>query len=99
MNDKIIDGKAISLQIKSEVKSGTDILISEKGITPGLAFILAGEDPASKVYVRNKGKACSDLGFYSVTENLPENVSENELNSRYSCTAPPSITHKRTKDN
>ncbi len=79
MNDKIIDGKAISLQIKSEVKSGTDILISEKGITPGLAFILAGEDPASKVYVRNKGKACSDLGFYSVTENLPENVSETEL--------------------
>jgi methylenetetrahydrofolate dehydrogenase (NADP+)/methenyltetrahydrofolate cyclohydrolase len=79
MENKIIDGKIISSQIKSEVKSETEKLKSEKGITPGLAFIIVGEDPASKVYVRNKGKACDELGFYSVTETLSENISENEL--------------------
>jgi methylenetetrahydrofolate dehydrogenase (NADP+)/methenyltetrahydrofolate cyclohydrolase len=76
---KIIDGKSISSQIKSEVKSETEKLKTEKGITPGLAFILVGENPASKVYVRNKGKACEELGFYSVTEALPENISEESL--------------------
>lgn len=76
---KIIDGKSISSQIKSEVKSETDKLKKEKGISPGLAFILVGENPASKVYVRNKGKACEELGFYSVTEALPENISEESL--------------------
>ncbi len=76
---KIIDGKLISSRIKSEVRSETEILEKEKGITPGLAFILAGENPASRVYVRNKGKACEELGFYSVTEQLPENTSESEL--------------------
>jgi methylenetetrahydrofolate dehydrogenase (NADP+)/methenyltetrahydrofolate cyclohydrolase len=76
---KIIDGKLISTQIKSEVKSETGILKKEKGIIPGLAFILVGEDPASRVYVRNKGKACEELGFYSVTEKLAENTSESEL--------------------
>lgn len=78
-NSKIIDGKSISSQIKSEVKSETEKLKTEKGITPGLAFILVGENPASKVYVRNKGKACEELGFYSVTEALPENISEESL--------------------
>lgn len=76
---KNIDGKSISSQIKSEVKSETDKLKKEKGITPGLAFILVGENPASKVYVRNKGKACEELGFYSVTEALPGNISEESL--------------------
>lgn len=76
---KIIDGKTISSQIKSEVRSETEKLKSERGITPGLAFILAGDDPASRVYVRNKGKACEELGFYSVTETLSENTSESEL--------------------
>lgn len=79
MNNKIIDGKLISSQIKSEVKSETDKLKLEKGISPGLAFILAGENPASKVYVKNKGKACEELGFYSVTEKLPENISQDSL--------------------
>ena len=76
---KIIDGKSISSQIKSEVKSETEKLKTEKSITPGLAFILVGENPASKVYVRNKGKACEELGFYSVTEALPGNISEKSL--------------------
>ncbi len=78
-NSKIIDGKSISSQIKSEVKTETEKLKTEKGITPGLAFILVGENPASKVYVRNKGKACEELGFYSVTEALPENISEESM--------------------
>ena len=78
-SSKIIDGKLISSQIKSEIKSETEKLKSEQGITPGLAFVLAGENPASKVYVKSKGKACEELGFYSVTEILPENVSEENL--------------------
>lgn len=79
MEDKIIDGKLISSQIKEEIKSETDRLKSEKGITPGLAFILVGEDPASVVYVRSKGKACEELGFHSVTEKLDAETSEDEL--------------------
>ena len=77
--DKIIDGKAISDIIKREVKAETKSLISEKNIIPGLAFIIVGENPASKVYVKNKGKACEEMGFYSVTSNLPESASEQEL--------------------
>ncbi|MEO6693800.1 MAG: bifunctional methylenetetrahydrofolate dehydrogenase/methenyltetrahydrofolate cyclohydrolase FolD [Ignavibacteria bacterium] len=78
-NSKIIDGKLISSQIKSEIKWETETLKSTKGITPGLAFILVGDDPASRVYVKNKGKACQELGYYSVTKTLSENISENEL--------------------
>ncbi|MDQ3194549.1 MAG: bifunctional 5,10-methylene-tetrahydrofolate dehydrogenase/5,10-methylene-tetrahydrofolate cyclohydrolase [Bacteroidota bacterium] len=78
-NIKIIDGKLISSLIKSEIKSLTEKLKSDTGLTPGLAFILAGENPASRVYVKNKGKACEELGFYSVTETLPGNIPENKL--------------------
>ena len=77
--DKIIDGKVISAEIKAEVKAETEKLKSEKGITPGLAFILVGEDPASAIYVRSKGKACEDLDFHSITEKLPEDASEEEV--------------------
>ncbi len=76
---KIIDGKKISEVIKLDVKNSVEILKNERGITPGLAFIIVGDDPASKVYVRNKGKACDELGFYSVTEHLPEDISEEKL--------------------
>ena len=79
MEEKLIDGKLISSQIKEEIKSETDKLKAEKGITPGLAFILVGEDPASVVYVRSKGKACEELGFHSVTEKLPDTTTEEEL--------------------
>jgi methylenetetrahydrofolate dehydrogenase (NADP+) / methenyltetrahydrofolate cyclohydrolase len=79
LDPKIIDGKSISSQIKSEVKSETDKLKIEKGITPGLAFILVGENPASRVYVKSKGKACEELGFYSVTEKLQEDIPEESL--------------------
>lgn len=75
----IIDGKAIAAQIKSEVKLATDSLKRERGITPGLAFILVGENPASQVYVSSKGKACAEMGFHSVTERLPVTISQTEL--------------------
>jgi methylenetetrahydrofolate dehydrogenase (NADP+)/methenyltetrahydrofolate cyclohydrolase len=74
-----IDGKAIAEQIKQEVRAETEHLMQTRGITPGLAFILVGENPASQVYVRSKGKACEEMGFHSVTERLPETVSEEHL--------------------
>ncbi|MFZ1320992.1 MAG: bifunctional methylenetetrahydrofolate dehydrogenase/methenyltetrahydrofolate cyclohydrolase FolD [Ignavibacteria bacterium] len=77
--NKIIDGKNISAQIRDEIKTETEILKKENGIVPGLAFIIAGDDPASKVYVKNKGKACEEAGFHSVTEVLPEGITEIQL--------------------
>jgi methylenetetrahydrofolate dehydrogenase (NADP+)/methenyltetrahydrofolate cyclohydrolase len=76
--DKLIDGKAISLQVKEEVKKDTEKLIA-RGIKPGLVVVLVGEDPASAVYVRNKGKACEKAGIHSETINLPEDTSEIDL--------------------
>jgi methylenetetrahydrofolate dehydrogenase (NADP+)/methenyltetrahydrofolate cyclohydrolase len=79
MSATIIDGRAIAGQIKAEIKQGAQQLKGERGITPGLAFILVGEDSASEVYVRSKGKACEEMGFYSVTENLPADTSQARL--------------------
>lgn len=79
MTAKIIDGKAIADQIKSEVKLETEKVTRERGIVPGLAFILVGENPASQVYVRSKGKACEEMEFYSITENLSATISQGEL--------------------
>lgn len=75
----IIDGKKISQKIKNEVKAATEKLKQEQGITPGLAFILVGENPASQSYVKSKGKACEELGFYSITEHVSATISEAEL--------------------
>lgn len=75
---KIIDGKAVSAIIKEEIKTKTQLLKQEKGITPGLALIIAGEDPASQVYVRNKQKTCAELGFNSILKQLPNDASESE---------------------
>lgn len=80
MNEnKIIDGRLISSQIKEEIKKEAANLKEEKNITPGLAFILVGENPASVSYVKSKGKACEELGFYSITKTLPESISESEV--------------------
>jgi len=78
-SDKIIDGRLYSSQVKAEVKEETERLYIEKGIQPGLAFILVGDNPASQVYVRNKGKACEEIGFHSVTKVLPEKTEENQI--------------------
>lgn len=76
---KIIDGKLLSSRIMEEIKTGVAELKSTKNITPGLAFILVGDDPASKVYVSSKGKACEELGFYSVTVKLAAETPEEEV--------------------
>ncbi|MBE6563864.1 MAG: bifunctional methylenetetrahydrofolate dehydrogenase/methenyltetrahydrofolate cyclohydrolase FolD [Ruminococcaceae bacterium] len=75
---QIIDGKAISAQIREEMKQEV-VRLKEQGICPGLAVIIVGEDPASKVYVRNKKKACEEIGIYSVVHELSEQTSEEEL--------------------
>jgi methylenetetrahydrofolate dehydrogenase (NADP+)/methenyltetrahydrofolate cyclohydrolase len=75
----IIDGKKISQEIKDEVKTATQKFKQERGYVPGLAFILVGENPASQSYVKSKGKACEEIGFYSITERLPATVSEQDV--------------------
>jgi len=75
---KLIDGKAISAAVKERVKQGVAEL-GEKGITVGLAVIIVGEDPASKVYVANKKKACEALGIISEEYALDENTTQEEL--------------------
>jgi len=78
MSAKIIDGKAISQQIKDELKEKTAAL-KEKGIEVTLAVILVGEDPASQVYVRNKKRACEYIGYNSLSYELPAETSQEEL--------------------
>ena len=75
MTARIIDGKAIAQEVRAEWKIRPDAL-KARGITPGLAVIIVGEDPASKVYVANKVKACAELGLYSEHIVLPANTSE-----------------------
>jgi methylenetetrahydrofolate dehydrogenase (NADP+)/methenyltetrahydrofolate cyclohydrolase len=75
----IIDGKKISQEIKEEIRLATAQFKTEKGYVPGLAFILVGENPASQSYVKSKGKACEEIGFHSITERVPESISEAEL--------------------
>ena len=75
---RIIDGKVISAAVKERVKKGVAEL-NKKGITVGLAVIIVGEDPASKIYVSNKKKACEALGIISEEYALPESTTEKEL--------------------
>ncbi len=79
MSARIIDGKAVAQQIMTEVGERANTLKRERGITPGLAFILVGDNPASEVYVRSKGKACEDLGFHSVTKKLNADIAQSDL--------------------
>lgn len=76
----IIDGKAVSAQVKQQVKQECEAL-KAKGIIPGLAVIIVGDDPASQVYVRNKERACEECGFYSVKYALDANTTQDELNA------------------
>ncbi len=75
---KIIDGKVVSQKVKDEIKMEV-IGLKEKGIKPGLAVVIVGDDPASKVYVRNKKLACEQCGIYSEEYALPETTSQKEL--------------------
>jgi methylenetetrahydrofolate dehydrogenase (NADP+)/methenyltetrahydrofolate cyclohydrolase len=75
----LIDGTAIAAAIRAEVKEGAETLKRERGIVPGLAFILVGDDSASHVYVRSKGKACAAMGFHSDTRVLPASTSQEQV--------------------
>ncbi|MBQ9736233.1 MAG: bifunctional methylenetetrahydrofolate dehydrogenase/methenyltetrahydrofolate cyclohydrolase FolD [Clostridia bacterium] len=75
----IIDGKATSLAMKEELKGKIDAFISQTGVTPGLAVIIVGNNPASAVYVRNKENACAAVGIHSETFRLAEETTEEEL--------------------
>jgi methylenetetrahydrofolate dehydrogenase (NADP+)/methenyltetrahydrofolate cyclohydrolase len=79
MTAQIIDGKKISEEIRREVKDEAQRLHARRGVVPGLAFILVGENPASQSYVRMKGKACEEVGFYSVTERMPAETPQEVL--------------------
>jgi methylenetetrahydrofolate dehydrogenase (NADP+)/methenyltetrahydrofolate cyclohydrolase len=75
----IIDGRKISADIRAEVAAETKEFIAATGVTPGLAVIIAGADAGSQIYVRNKEKACADVGFYSEKHELPADVSQEDL--------------------
>lgn len=77
MKAQIIDGKSVAAQIREEVRNDVAALPGDG--KPGLAVILVGNDPASEVYVRNKGRACEKAGIHSVTRKLPETTSEADL--------------------
>ena len=79
MTDKIIDGKKISSEIREKIKKFGDLLKEQSGRTPGLAVVLVGENPASKVYVKNKAEKTKEVGFNSVEIKLSEDVSEEKL--------------------
>ncbi len=79
MKARIIDGRATAKKVKAEVKAVTDVLRKEDKRPPCLSVILAGEDPASAIYVRNKEKACKANGILSVKHALPEDVSAEKL--------------------
>ena len=78
MTAKILDGKKMSAEIRAAIKEKV-VLLKEKGIVPGLAVILVGDNPASKVYVGQKEKGCLEAGFASFLHRMPETTSQEEL--------------------
>lgn len=78
MAAEIIDGKQIALDIRAEVKDETKALV-DKGVTPGLATVLVGDDPASAVYVRSKRKACAEAGIKAWDHDLPASTPQQDL--------------------
>ncbi len=74
-----IDGKMISEQVRAEIAAETAAWVEKTGVRPGLAVVIVGSDPASCVYVRNKARACEQVGFYSETHELPEETTQEQL--------------------
>ena len=79
MGARILDGKSVSAEIRGQVKARVDAIRAAGGRAPGLAVVLVGENPASQVYVRNKRKACAEVGFHSELHELPAVTSQLEL--------------------
>jgi methylenetetrahydrofolate dehydrogenase (NADP+)/methenyltetrahydrofolate cyclohydrolase len=91
MPAQLIDGNQLSKRLRAEIAARAAILTA-KGVRPGLAVIVVGDDPASQVYVRNKVKACEDVGFHSVLERYPAELDEAQLLARIATlNADPSI--------
>ena len=80
MTARILDGKAVAGQIRTEVADRVRAL-SERGVTPGLAAVLVGDDQASRIYVGSKHKACADVGIRSEQVDMPVYVTEGELHA------------------
>ncbi|MDN5793920.1 MAG: hypothetical protein L0H22_12775, partial [Brevibacterium aurantiacum] len=78
MTAQILDGKACAKEIKDELRTAVANL-AERGIVPGLATVLVGEDPGSKWYVAGKHRDCAEVGIHSIRRDLPESVSQDEL--------------------
>ncbi len=76
---QLIDGKSLANRVQGDVAKGVEKLKQEKNIVPGLAVILIGDDPASHAYVKMKAKACEKVGFYSITHNMPDTISQSEI--------------------
>ncbi len=76
---QLIDGKALANKVQTEVAEEVERLKQEKNVVPGLAVILVGDDPASHAYVKMKAKACEKVGFYSITHNMPDTISQSEI--------------------
>jgi len=76
---QLIDGKSIANKVHIKVATQVEQLKQEKNIVPGLAVILIGDDPASHAYVKMKAKACEKVGFYSITHNMPDTISQEEI--------------------
>lgn len=81
MPAKLIDGKSLAASVRASQKSAIESLAA-RGVRPGLAAILAGDDPASRVYLRNKARACEEIGVHSEVHEFPESVSETALLER-----------------
>ena len=79
MSATIIDGKAFAAKLRAQIEAETAALKRDRGITPGLATVLVGNDPASEVYIRNKNKTAEAIGFKSVHHHLPESASEADV--------------------
>jgi methylenetetrahydrofolate dehydrogenase (NADP+)/methenyltetrahydrofolate cyclohydrolase len=76
---QLIDGKSLAKKVQATVATEVAQLKQEKNIVPGLAVILIGDDPASHAYVKMKAKACENVGFYSITHNMPDTISQDEI--------------------
>ncbi len=76
---QLIDGKSLANKVQENVSKSVETLKQVKNIVPGLAVILIGDDPASHAYVKMKAKACEKVGFYSITHNMPDTISQDEI--------------------
>lgn len=85
MSAEIIDGRQMAAAVRAEIAQAVSALTAETGVTPGLAAVLVGDDPASAIYVRNKRRACDEAGMFSDTFELPDATSQNDLIALVRC--------------